>query len=77
MDDIKKAKLLNLQSAIQQAKETYQLSGLAVAIAYGKEPIDTIVVGADEKGRPLTEDSLFCSQLHPSPNYRLPWRFYD
>jgi len=59
MDDIKKAKLLNLQSAIQQAKETYQLSGLAVAIAYGKEPIDTIVVGADEKGRPLTEDSLF------------------
>ena len=52
-------RLLALQTAIQHARDTYEFAGLAVTVAYGKGPGHTIVVGTDEKGYPLTDDSLF------------------
>ena len=46
-------------NAIEQAQEACQLAGLAVAVSYGNGPVDTIVVGTDEKGNLLATDSLF------------------
>jgi len=59
MNNFKNKRLPALQTAIQNTKEILNLSGLAVAVAYGRGPIETIVVGTDDKGQPLAEDSLF------------------
>lgn len=48
-----------LGSSITQTLETCKIAGLAIAVAYGNGPVETIAIGTDEKGSLLTSDSLF------------------
>ncbi len=56
---VEQATRQDLQRALLHTQETYDLPGLALAVAYGREPSRTLVVGTDEKGVPLTQESLF------------------
>lgn len=56
---VEKTTRQDLLMALLHTQQTYGLSGLALTVAHGREPSQTLVVGTDEKGVPLTPESLF------------------
>ncbi|MBI3969575.1 MAG: beta-lactamase family protein [Chloroflexi bacterium] len=48
-----------LRRVVEDAARASRVPGIVVAVARGARPVDLIVVGTDDAGRPLTEDTIF------------------